>query len=187
MAKATASNREKCLICQKEKTSYKCNGCSRDFCFDHLVEHRQTINQLFDGIENDRDQFHQTLTERKQLPRNLPLIEKVNKWEEDSIKKIKETAEECRQIVIKHSNKHFIEIEEMLSELTEHLKQVRKENEFNEVDLNTLKIKLTKLAEEFDEPSNIKIEYDSGLFINKISILFSPGKHDSKIWNHRKL
>ncbi|CAF3085322.1 unnamed protein product [Rotaria sp. Silwood2] len=186
MAKATVRNRAKCFICEKEKASYKCNGCSQDFCFDHLVEHRQIISKQFDEIENDHDQFHQTLAEQKQVPNNLALIQKVNKWEEDSIKKIKQLAEECRQMVIEHSSQHFIEIEKKLSQFTESLKQIREENEFNEADLNTLKIQLKKLAEELDEPPNIKIEYDSASFIDKISILISPGKRHSNISNDRK-
>ncbi|CAF1292734.1 unnamed protein product [Rotaria sordida] len=76
-------------------------------------------------------------------------------------------------MVIKHSSTHFIEIENNLSQLTERLKQIREENEFNEADLNIFKTQLTKIAEELDEPPNIKIEYDSGSFIDKISILVS--------------
>ncbi|CAF0737610.1 unnamed protein product [Adineta steineri] len=185
MAKATANDGTKCYICQKEKTTYKCNGCSQDLCFNHLIEHRQIIGQQLDEIENDRDQFHERLCEQKQAPRNLALIQKVNKWEEDSVKKIKQNAEECRQMIIQHSGSHFTEIEKNLSRLTERLKQIRKENEFNEVHLNIFKTQLTKLTEELDEPPNIRIEYDSVSFIDKISILVSPitvDIHANAIW-----
>jgi hypothetical protein len=54
---ATTTAKARCFICNKERNTYKCGGCSNDFCFNHLTEHRQSINQQFDEIENDHDQF----------------------------------------------------------------------------------------------------------------------------------
>ncbi|CAF3801372.1 unnamed protein product [Rotaria socialis] len=82
-------------------------------------------------------------------------------------------AEECRQILIEHEDGHFIDVENKLSQLTEQLKQSREEDEFNEIDLDRFKTKLAKLAEEFRQPSNIKIEQDSISLINKISVVLS--------------
>jgi flagellar biosynthesis GTPase FlhF len=176
------TNKVHCFMCDKEKSTYSCRGCSRDFCFDHLQEHRQTFGQQFDKIENDRDQFQQKLNEQKEEdPKKRPLIQQINRWEHDSIEKIKETAEECRQTVNEHTNKYFIEIEIKLSELTEELRQVRRENEFNEIDLNKFKIKLTKLTEELYKPPNISTEHGCASFINKISVISSSGKCDHHI------
>ncbi|CAF1059489.1 unnamed protein product [Rotaria sordida] len=174
MAQTMVKGRATCSICGKEKIAYKCGGCSRDYCFNHLEEHRQTLGKQFDEIENDRDQFHRALVERKEVQKPFPLIQQVDKWEEDSIKKIKQTAEECRQTLIEHKNKHFIEIEKKLSQLTEQLKENRQENDFNEIDLDGFKMKLTKLTEELDQQSNIRIQQDSTSFINKLSVIVSP-------------
>ncbi|CAF1296084.1 unnamed protein product [Rotaria sordida] len=181
---SSSSTAHKCSLCLIQTSNVAflpcghvatCEECSVKIekCVLCRLEHRQIIGKQFDEIENDRDQFYQRLAEQKQVPRKIALIQKVNKWEEDSIKKIKQTAEECRQMVIKHSSTHFIEIENNLSQLTERLKQIREENEFNEADLNIFKTQLMKIAEELDESPNIKIEYDSGSFIDKISILVS--------------
>ena len=56
------------------------------------------------------------------------------------------------------------------------MRESRKENDFNELDLNQFKIKLEELAKELDQPSNVSIRQDSTLFINKISVIASSGK-----------
>ncbi|CAF0889308.1 unnamed protein product [Rotaria sordida] len=101
-------------------------------------------------------------------------MQKIDEWEEDSIKKIKQSAEQCRQILIEHKNKYF-EIEKKLFELTEQLKQSHQEAEFNENDLHRFKTKLTELLEEFGQPPSIRIQQDSKSFINEISIVISSG------------
>ncbi|CAF1338900.1 unnamed protein product, partial [Rotaria sordida] len=178
MATITPNDRGKCFACNKEKLIYSCEGCSKKFCLKDLTEHRQQLSKQFEEIENDRNELHQTLVEQKQDLKKFSLIQQVDKWEEDSIQKIKQTAEECRQILIEHKNKHFIEIEKKLSQLTEQLKEIRQENEFNEIDLEQMKTTLATLAEELVQPPDIKIEQDSTSFINKISIFVSSASGD---------
>ncbi|CAF5080378.1 unnamed protein product [Rotaria sp. Silwood1] len=156
MATATPSDRAKCFSCDKEKIIYPCEGCSKKFCLKDLTEHRQNLNKQFEGIENERNQFYQKLTERKKGLKKLPSLQDVDEWKEELIAKIQQTAEEYKQTLVEH-NKHFIQIEEQLSRLTAQLKQARQENEFNEIDLDQFKIKLTKLTEELSQPSNIKL------------------------------
>ncbi|CAF2478367.1 unnamed protein product [Rotaria sp. Silwood2] len=187
MEQGATSGRSTCSIYNKERVVYKCGGCSQDCCFDHLAKHRQTLSKQLNEIENGRDQFHQTLVEQKKIPRILPLIQEVDKWEEDSIKKIKQTAEECRQILIEHQNKHFIEIEKELSQLTEQLKKIRQENEFNEIDLDRIKTKLTKLKEKLSQLPNIKLQQNSALLIKKLSTVVSSETHEEHKFNKNDL
>ncbi|CAF4898645.1 unnamed protein product, partial [Rotaria magnacalcarata] len=75
--------------------------------------------------------------------------QEINEWEEDSLQKIKQTAQECRQVLIEYENNQLIAVETQLSQLTEQLKAMRKENEFNEIDLDRLKAKFTVLTQQF--------------------------------------
>ena len=172
---AMANIKAHCFICNKQKTTYLCRGCSKDFCLPHLTEHRQTLSQQLGEIENDRDQFQQNISEQKQNRQNYPLIEQINQWEQNSIDKIKQTATECREILIEYIN----EIENKFLQLTQQLKDIREENEFNEIDLDHLKNKLTQLTQEFNQPSNISVQQDSSssTFINKISVISSSGMY----------
>jgi hypothetical protein len=81
---ATAIGRARCSRCGREKATSKCEGCSEDFCFNHLAEHRQQL----DEIEVNRDQFGQILTQQTTESRKHPLIEQIDQWELSAIKKI---------------------------------------------------------------------------------------------------
>jgi len=141
---ANAIVKKQCSTCNKEKSTYKCEGCSLDFCFNHLNEHRQIIQKQFDELENDHDQFKQRIIQQL----NDLLIQQIDQWEEYSIEIIKQTPEQCRQKLIKYINQNIIQIENDLNNLDKQMKNVRRENDFNEMDLNHLKQKLNKLEEE---------------------------------------
>jgi hypothetical protein len=174
---ATTTGKAQCFICSKEITTYRCGGCTKEFCFIHLTEHRQTVSKQFDEIENNRNLCLQLLIEQKKDPRKHSLIQKIDEWGEDSIKKIRQTTEECKRILFEHTNEYIIEMEIKLTKLTEELKKTREKDEFNEIGLNEIKTKLTKLTKEFDQPAaNISIRQDSSSFINKISVIVSSGK-----------
>ncbi|CAF1040229.1 unnamed protein product [Adineta steineri] len=142
---ATANVRVQCSICNKGNTTYICRGCSNDFCFQHLTEHRQIPNRQLDEIINDHDQFQQTIIQQKQ---NSSLIQQINQWEANSILQIQQTAKECRETTMKLTQKSIDNIEKKFTELSQKLKEIRQENEFNEIDLNHFQLKLKHITEE---------------------------------------
>jgi len=168
---ATATGKSNCITCGKEKIAYKCEGCSQNFCINHLNEHHQLIIKQFDDLENKRSIFRQNLTEQITYPQKHLLLKEINQWEKDSINKIQQIAEETRQLLIKYTNEYINQIEIRLIKLTEELKQIRQEDDFNEIHLNQLNQKLQQLEEELDKPSNISIQQESSTFINKIFVI----------------
>ncbi|CAF1085025.1 unnamed protein product [Adineta steineri] len=168
---ATANIRAKCSICNKGNTAYVRPGCSKGFCFQHLTEHRQILRNQLEEIINNHDQFQQTIIQQKQNPSNSSFIQQINQWETDSIHQIQQTAKECREILTNLTQKSISDIENKFIELSQQLKELHEENEFDEIDLNHFQLKLTQITEEFNEPSNISIRQDSEEFIKKISVL----------------
>ena len=120
---ATATGKSSMYHMWKRKTCSKCEGCSQIFCFNHLTDHRQELSQQLDEIEINRDIFRQTLNEQINNPKKHLLIKQIDKWEEDSIKKIQQTAKECRQILLQHTNEHINQIEINLNKLTDQIKR----------------------------------------------------------------
>jgi hypothetical protein len=53
---------------------------------------------------------------------------------------------------------------------------LRKENDFNEIDLRQIQEKLTQLTKERDKPANISIQQDTAPFIHRISVIISSRK-----------
>ncbi|CAF1372679.1 unnamed protein product [Adineta steineri] len=170
---AIANSRVKCSICNKANATCLCSGCSKDFCFQHLTEHRQILHRQLDEIINNHDQFQQTIIQQKQNPLNSSLIQQINQWEKNSVHQIQQTAEECRQTLMKLTQKSINDVENKFVKLSQNLKEVREENEFNEIDLNNFQLKLTQITNEFLQPANISIRQDSQEFIKKISIISS--------------
>jgi len=103
---ATSRIKSRCVICGKEKASVRCEGCSQTFCYRHINDHRQQLNKQLDEIEVTRDLFRQTLSQQTLDLKKHPLIQQINKWEQDSIRIIKQTAEDSRQLIFQHTNEH---------------------------------------------------------------------------------
>jgi hypothetical protein len=160
-----------CLICNDEtkKITYFCKGCSNEYCYEHLGEHRHQLNNQLEFLINNYNQFQQELNEQKP---NSSLIEKINEWENESIEKIQQRAKECRTMVIKYTKIETNQIQKKFCQLIQQLKQIEKENQFNEIDLNQIQNQLKQMTEEFLDPSKISIQQDS----DKISIETSTSK-----------
>jgi hypothetical protein len=180
MAKAT--DKTSCVICSKEKATMRCGGCFQEYCFNHMTDHRQQLNTQLDEIEINRDLFRQSLTQHIEQPNNQTLIQEINQWELKSIKKIQQTAEEARQLVLKNSNEYHHQLEMKLNELTNQIRESRHENDFNEINLRQFQGELDRLTKELTKPSIISIREDSTSFINKVSVHVS-GRSDNLIPN----
>ncbi|CAF1061696.1 unnamed protein product [Adineta steineri] len=170
---AMASNKTLCFKCNKEKITFPCRGCSQEFCFTDLAEHQQILNDELNDIINDYDQFRQRINEQKQNPQNHSLIEQINQWEISSIEKIQQKAQDCRKSLIKYSQRSIKDIEMKFKDLSEQMKEIHSENEFNEIDLNYLTNQLRKITEELNKPSSIFIKEGSQSFIYEISVISS--------------
>ena len=73
------------------------------------------------------------------------LVERVNRWEEESIEKIKQTAQETRELLFGHTNENTIKAQ--LEHLTEQLRKSREEGEIIEEDLHKWKDELKQLTQ----------------------------------------
>ncbi|CAF1177150.1 unnamed protein product [Adineta steineri] len=168
---AMANNKTRCFKCNNEKITYSCGGCSERFCFTDLAEHKQILNDELNHIINNYDEFKQIINEQKQNPQNYSLIKEINQWERNSIEKIQQKAKECREIVINSYQTVIDDIEMKFNDLSKQVKQIHKENEFNEINLNYLTSQLIKITEELNHPSNISIKQNLQPFIHEISII----------------
>ncbi|CAF0764606.1 unnamed protein product [Adineta steineri] len=168
---AKANNKTLCFTCNKEKITYPCEGCSQRFCLIHLTEHQKNLSDELNHIINDYDQFKQTINEQKQNPQNDLLIKEIDQWERNSIEIIQQKAQNCREVVIQYSQTFLDDIEKKFNGLSEQIKEIHGENEFNEINLNYLRNQLIKITEELNNPTNISIKEGSQSFINEISII----------------
>jgi hypothetical protein len=173
---ASTIGKTHCVTCRKDKVAYKCEGCSQTFCVNHLAEHHHELGLQLDEVEHKRNLFRQTLTEQTNNPQIDSLIQQIDNWEQDSISIILQTADDAREILVKHATTNIENIEGRLDELTKQLEITRKENDFNELHLNQFKQTLRQLEEQLKQPSYISVRQESSSFVGRIHIVFSSGK-----------
>jgi chromosome segregation ATPase len=176
---ATAPGRNRCVTCGKEKATLRCGGCLQEFCYNNFGNHRQELSKQLDEVEVNRDLFRQILTEQTTNPQKHVLIQQVDKWERDSINKIRETADEAREEILKNTTGYIRELETKLNKLTEKLRQCREENDFFETDLRHWNEELTRLTQQLTRPSNINLRQDATPLVTKIYVDIIPGKSDA--------
>ncbi len=167
----TLSNKARCATCHKGKGVLKCEGCLQTFCFTHVVDHRKELEQQLEGIEVNCDQIQATLIEQTTESQKHPLLQKIKEWEDESIKKIRQAANEARRSLAKHTMRRTDEMEARLKEVTNQIRQSRKENDFSETDLRQWSDSLTQLKEELPvKPSAITLREDSTPLVTKIHV-----------------
>jgi hypothetical protein len=175
---ASRLGKTRCITCDKEKTAVTCEGCLQLFCYDHLTEHRQELNKQLHHIALNCDRFRQVLNEQTTNSQKELFLKEIDQWEKDSIKIIQQTSNECRQILIQHTIKNIHQIEMNLSKLTDEIREIRQEDDFNEINLKQFDLKLKQLQQQLDRPSDISLQQDSSSFISRIRVLVSSGKLD---------
>ncbi|CAF3557799.1 unnamed protein product [Adineta steineri] len=145
--------------------------CVKNFCLMDLTKHRQILNEELHHIINDYNQFKQRFSEQKPSSHDLSLIDQINQWRRNSIDKIRQKAKDCIEIIVKSSQTFLNDTEKKFNDLSEQIKQLQRENEFNEINLNYLRNQLIKIREELNNPPKTSIEQDCQPFINEISII----------------
>jgi hypothetical protein len=167
---ATAATRALCSTCGKENGQVTCAGCSKVFCLNDFNGHRQELGKQLEEIEVTRDLFRQTLTEKIAEPQNHGLIKQIDEWETESINKIRQAAEEARQILLRYTAELNIKLEKKLNKLTNQLRQSREENDFFETDLNRWREELIEMENELDNPSSVTIRQRKTPLVTKINV-----------------
>ena len=168
---ATSEIKYQCITCQKHRAISRCHGCSQDFCLKHFTEHQQQLSTQLDQIEQDRDLFQQTLNQTRTNPQKTLLTEQVDRWEQESIEKIKQTAQEIRQTLSIYPTENTIK--RQLEELTRQLRKSREEEDIIEGDLHKWKEELKHLTQQLNMPTNIIIQQTETSLVNKIQVQFS--------------
>ena len=134
-----------CSTCQKASGVVSCHGCRRDFCFGHIAQHRQELNAQLDELANNHDELKQSIAEQDVQPTCHPLMKYVDRWEQESINKIHQAADDARKQLLPIVGTYRPEVTDDLVHLTNELVKARQEEDFVETDLNRWREKLDHL------------------------------------------
>lgn len=137
----------------------------------HIIEHQQSLNEQLGTIQNDFNEFRQHIIDLKKSLQQHSLIKLIDQWENDSIRKIKQKAEACRQRLINHTSESVGQIEIKLNETNQQFSSTGKQRKnLSEIHSEKLKEKPEELNEELNQPENLPIEQISNSFVLEISV-----------------
>ncbi|CAF2897589.1 unnamed protein product [Rotaria sp. Silwood2] len=161
-----------CITCGKAAGVFTCRGCLKDFCTRHATEHRHMLDQQMEEVTLCHDQLRQNFDEQTKEPRQHSLIQQIDEWEQNSIEKIRQVAENARKQLLNAISKHSIKMTEVLGDLTQKLTKARDDDDFVETDLKEWIDKLNKIKNDWTAPQTISIQQDVSevSFIRKITI-----------------
>ncbi len=151
-----------------------CRGCGKDFCMSHANQHRQELGKQMDELTLDHDQFRQKLMEKQSIdtPYYSHLKQKIKQWEEESIGKIHQVANDARKNLENMIEQHSIQLTEALAKIAHEIDHARKEDEYFETDIQQWTQQLYQLKNNLAKSSvcNIRQEKNAVPFISKIYI-----------------
>ena len=159
-----ANERKQCFVCNKDKIVYPCRGCSKDFCFEDLTKHLQSLNEDFNMIINEYDQFQDEFNQKQP---NSSSMKQIDRWEEKSIEFIQQTAQHYRNVLIEKEKEDLEKLKRKFNEITKKMKKVQKENEINELDLNYFKDQLIQMKKQSENQLEMNLNENSQIFIDK--------------------
>ncbi|CAF1253462.1 unnamed protein product [Rotaria sordida] len=122
---ASAPNKKQCVLCNKSGGILICEGCQQVFCGKHVNEHRQELRGELDNIMQEHDLLQQELAQPS-LKKNH-LLNKIDKWEKDSITKIQVAAETARKTLQELLEQSKKSLSKTCHNITENLRPVNLE------------------------------------------------------------
>ncbi|CAF5132832.1 unnamed protein product, partial [Rotaria sp. Silwood1] len=130
-------------------------------------------NELSEQLGQCEDQFNAVkikIEQQKTEPQKNELMKQIDKWEIESIEKIRQIANEIRHELSLCIIKFASNLDLKLKQLTEQIIQCRKNDDFIDTDVQFFNEELECLKDTLSNPSDIKLEQDSTTFIKKIRL-----------------
>ncbi len=163
------SGKKQCAKCNKGGGIMICDGCQQPFCGKHVNEHRQELANQLDGIMQEHDLIQQELMRSSD---EQSLLKDINKWEEESIAKIRAAAEavriDLRQVIAESKE----QLAKTCRDMAKDLRSSREADDFSEKELNRWMEQIKQLQLEITSPSSVKLCQDKYAAIPLIKIKY---------------
>ncbi|CAF0835763.1 unnamed protein product [Rotaria sordida] len=160
-----------CAHCNVSRNKF-CENCKQKYSNYHSIKHEENLTKQMEKVFLYHNRIQQiVIDDTKNFPNNL-LMKKIDDWERQSILKIQQTANDIRQQLKYVFTKHTIEMNELLTEISQKLNKVRTQNNYIETDIKFWLDKLNNFKNDFQIPKTINIISDenNNSFINKIKL-----------------
>jgi hypothetical protein len=157
---ASAIERKPCVKCDKGFGKNLCGGCQQWFCKIHYNEHQEELTKEMDDITQKHDELHSHLT-IESIDSENPLLVRINKWEQQSIDRIRAVANEARTDLKQALDQFKKEIKTSLSQVVDQLIPSRESEDYTEIELKRWMYQLESLKQRLLNPTQVELYGDT--------------------------
>ena len=165
-----------CVICEKERGIFQCNGCGQGFCSQDTNRHREGLTKQLDDL-TATSHLVQELIARSIAESRPPtgavqgsLLAQVNEWERASMEQIRRVAEATRKEVLAHTSERAAHVQVQLDQINDELQRVRHTNDFLETDLRVWKHALDLFTKKLTTAPNVALQDDFTPLVTRIRV-----------------
>jgi hypothetical protein len=161
---------KQCVLCNKNGGILTCDGCQQAFCGKHVIEHRQQLTIQLENIMQEHDIIQQDIG---QPPDSHPVIEKIDKWEKESITKIQVAAGKARADLRQILDSSHERLANVCRDVATKLRDAREAENFSEIDLARWIQRLNEVKLQVKSLSMIHAVEDNNSAVHLIKIMQS--------------
>lgn len=177
----------RCSTCEKRQGTCLCSGCKKYFCMQDFKSHRNSLGNEMDSVISDRDSVQDKLNKSSDnLAAENHLLLKITEWEEEIVRKVRETANLVRQQVLNLQQAKQEEIKNQLNKMSKELIEMKETEDFVEPDLSRLRLHIQQLDQDLNslaQPNGIRLYTTESNIINWNRLIYI--EETSKSTNNR--
>lgn len=144
---ASSKQTKACVGCQNGIVT--CNGCNERFCLPHFNEHRHEIDKRLDEVVQEHNQLRDSLSPQATPP---DLLSRIDQWEQSSIEKIKNTAQQARKELEQCLERTKNQLENTLEKMAGEMKSSQQIGNYSEKDTEGWMKELQRLRLMLERP-----------------------------------
>lgn len=162
-------NRKVCTTCLKLSEAFICRGCQQPFCAKHVNQHRDKITKDMGNLVNKYNRLHEEAKTEKFAQES---ISSIDKWEKESIERIRLTAQAARADLKPWIERIKAEFDVPFKTIITELQTRQKLQDYTEVDLKRWSTQLKEFSDKLKQRPIIDyIEFNDTQAIHLIKVI----------------
>jgi hypothetical protein len=174
---------KQCSTCNEDLGSMHCIGCDKYFCWKDFKTHRDGMSTEIDKIVEERNRLQDAIKNAVQSDgQQHPIIEKIDKWHNSIIEKVKQVVEQVRQQAIQLLNAKRIKLDTEFKSFSQELNHLKESKNYVDYDLTRLNKMISQFKQDLTEstqPTTIKLHTEQSSVINWESLIYVEEKQTS--------
>lgn len=151
-------NRKSCVKCFDGVGHILCGRCEQWMCTKHFNEHREAFSAEMNQIRREHEDLLRICYQENYDTH--PLLVRINSWEQQSIAKIRQAANEARTMLKKHLDQIKNQLKLSLAQVTREQQATRDAQNYTEMQVKRWMEQLKELREQLEQPKMIEIQHD---------------------------